>query len=34
MSAVRFGPDNAAATYVAHAYQEQTIDTGEVRTRR
>jgi pimeloyl-ACP methyl ester carboxylesterase len=30
MSAVRFGPDNAAATYVAHAYQEQTIDTGEV----
>jgi pimeloyl-ACP methyl ester carboxylesterase len=29
MSAMRFGPDNPAATYVAHAYPEQTIDTGE-----
>jgi pimeloyl-ACP methyl ester carboxylesterase len=29
MSALRFGPDNPAATYVPHAYPEQTIDTGE-----
>ncbi|HEY6417479.1 MAG TPA: alpha/beta hydrolase [Candidatus Binataceae bacterium] len=29
MSALRFGPDNPA-TYIAHAYPEQTIDTGEV----
>ncbi|MGO9603232.1 MAG: hypothetical protein ACLQAT_07515 [Candidatus Binataceae bacterium] len=30
MSTVRFGPDNPAATYVTHAFAEQTIDTGEV----
>jgi pimeloyl-ACP methyl ester carboxylesterase len=30
MSALRFGPHNPAATYVAHAYTEQTIDVGEV----
>lgn len=29
MSALRFGPDNPSATYVPHAYPEQTIDTGE-----
>lgn len=29
MSKHRFGPDNPSATYVAHAYPEQTIDTGE-----
>jgi pimeloyl-ACP methyl ester carboxylesterase len=29
MSSLRFGPDNPA-TYVAHAYPEKTIDTGEV----
>jgi pimeloyl-ACP methyl ester carboxylesterase len=28
MKPLRFGPDNPA-TYVAHAYPEQTIDTGE-----
>ncbi len=30
MSALRFGPDNPSETYVAHAFAEQTIDTGEV----
>lgn len=30
MSSLRFGPDNPAATYVSHAFAEQTIDTGEV----
>ena len=29
MKPPRFGPDNPEATYVAHAYPEQTIDTGE-----
>ena len=29
MKTPRFGPDNPEATYVAHAYPEQTIDTGE-----
>ena len=29
MSAHRFGPDNPDATYVPHAFAEQTIDTGE-----
>ncbi len=29
MSAFRFGPDHPAETYVAHAFPEQTIDTGE-----
>jgi len=29
MSTLRFGPDNPAATYVAHAFAERTIDTGE-----
>lgn len=29
MSALRFGPDNPAATYVSHAFAEKTIDTGE-----
>ena len=29
MGAFRFGPDNAAATYVPHGFPEQTIDTGE-----
>jgi pimeloyl-ACP methyl ester carboxylesterase len=28
--AYRFGPDHADATYVAHAYPEQTVDLGEV----
>jgi pimeloyl-ACP methyl ester carboxylesterase len=26
-----FGPDNPTATYVAHAFPEQIVDTGEVR---
>jgi pimeloyl-ACP methyl ester carboxylesterase len=29
MSSLRFGPDNPAATYVTHAFAEQTINTGE-----
>jgi pimeloyl-ACP methyl ester carboxylesterase len=29
MSSLRFGPDNPSETYVAHAFAEQTIDTGE-----
>jgi pimeloyl-ACP methyl ester carboxylesterase len=29
MSSLRFGPDNPTETYVAHAFPEQTIDTGE-----
>ena len=29
MSKIRFGPDNPSATYVPHAFPEQTIDTGE-----
>jgi pimeloyl-ACP methyl ester carboxylesterase len=29
MSSLRFGPDHPAETYVAHAFAEQTIDTGE-----
>lgn len=29
MSSLHFGPDYPAETYVAHAYSEQTIDTGE-----
>ncbi len=29
MSPLRFGPDHPSATYVAHAYAEQTIDIGE-----
>ena len=29
MKQPRFGPDNPEATYVAHAFAEQTIDTGE-----
>ncbi len=29
MSSYRFGPDNPAETFVAHAFPEQTIDTGE-----
>src|SRR6202050_1256244 len=29
MSALRFGPENPSATYVPHAFPEQTIDTGE-----
>lgn len=29
MSSLRFGPDNPEATYVSHAYPEQTIDTGD-----
>jgi pimeloyl-ACP methyl ester carboxylesterase len=29
MSAFQFGPDHPAATYVPHAFAEQTIDTGE-----
>jgi pimeloyl-ACP methyl ester carboxylesterase len=31
VSALRFGPDNPAATYVPHAFTEQTIDTGEAK---
>ncbi len=31
MSALRFGPDNPSATYVPHAFPEQTIDTGEAK---
>jgi len=30
MSSLRFGPDHPAATYVSHAFAEQTVDTGEV----
>ena len=29
MRSPRFGPDNPAATYVAHGFAEKTIDTGE-----
>ena len=29
MNQHRFGPDNPSATYVPHAFAEQTIDTGE-----
>jgi pimeloyl-ACP methyl ester carboxylesterase len=29
VSSLRFGPDNPAATYVTHAFAEQTINTGE-----
>ena len=29
MRKLRFGPDNPSATYVAHAFAEKTIDTGE-----
>ena len=29
MSSLHFGLDNAAETFVPHAFQEQTIDTGE-----
>ena len=29
MKANQFGPDNPAATYVAHKYPEKTIDIGE-----
>src|SRR6202050_670756 len=29
MKSVQFGPDHPAETYVAHAYPEKTIDTGE-----
>jgi alpha-beta hydrolase superfamily lysophospholipase len=29
VSSLHFGPDHPAETYVAHAYPEQTIDTGE-----
>ncbi len=29
MKPPKFGPDNPAATYVAHAFAEKTIDTGE-----
>jgi pimeloyl-ACP methyl ester carboxylesterase len=29
MKTPKFGPDNPAATYVAHAFAEKTIDTGE-----
>ena len=29
MSALRFGPDYPAETYVPHAFPEQTVDTGE-----
>lgn len=31
MSPYRFGPDHPADTYVPHAYDEHTYDTGEVR---
>jgi alpha-beta hydrolase superfamily lysophospholipase len=29
MSPLRFGPDYPDATYVAHAFAEKTVDTGE-----
>ena len=29
MKPPKFGPDNPGATYVAHAFAEKTVDTGE-----
>jgi hypothetical protein len=29
MSALRFGPDHPAETYVAHTFAEKTVGTGE-----
>jgi hypothetical protein len=31
MTDSRFGPDNPETTYVAHAYEENQVDLGEVR---